>query len=202
MVSFTFLLWRILTTWLVLQVACHTFFIIRLYSFHAALTFYMQEKHRYHWQPYQRWRQVIWVSWVLKLISDLRMFLLIPLLLFVHGAHCGHFLFWLPMRFDNIKHLNFFKFVRFFMFSAKSVKIAAIEPGLALAEKGHQVTIVCPIKAKKEVGTFPELAQNHFYISRKEECMKLSTLPISTCSKMPFRRSSWLRRQRCRFSLS
>lgn len=34
--------------------------------------------------------------------------------------------------------------------SAKSVKIAAIEPGLALAEKGHQVTIVCPIKAKKE----------------------------------------------------
>ena len=92
----------------------------------------------------------------MKLISDLRMFLLIPLLLFVHGAHCGHFLFWLPMRFDNIKHLNFFKFVRFFIFSAKSVKIAAIEPGLALAEKGHQVTIVCPIRAKKEVRTFPE----------------------------------------------
>ena len=40
-----------------------------------------------------------------------------------------------------------------FSFSAKSVKIAAIEPGLALAEKGHQVTIVCPIKAKKEVPT-------------------------------------------------
>jgi len=60
------------------------------------------------------------------------MFLLIPLLLLVQGANCGHFLFWLPM-------------------SAKSVKIAAIEPGLALAEKGHQVTIVCPIKAKKEI---------------------------------------------------
>ena len=39
-----------------------------------------------------------------------------------------------------------------FLFSAKSVKIAVIEPGLALAEKGHQVTVVCPIKAKKEVG--------------------------------------------------
>ena len=39
-----------------------------------------------------------------------------------------------------------------FIFSAKSVKIAVIEPGLALAEKGHQVTVVCPIKAKKEVG--------------------------------------------------
>ena len=49
----------------------------------------------------------------------------------------------------------FLKFIdpnKDFLFSAKSVKIAAIEPGLALAKKGHQVTVVCPIKAKKEVG--------------------------------------------------
>jgi len=41
--------------------------------------------------------------------------------------------------------------------SAKSVKIAVIEPGLALAEKGHQVTVVCPIKAKKEVKNVREI---------------------------------------------
>ena len=78
------------------------------------------------------------------------MFLLIPLLLLIHGANCGHFLFWLPMRFvvALLIQSSLCSLV-----SAKSVKIAAIEPGLALAEKGHQVTIVCPIKAKKEVRT-------------------------------------------------
>ena len=39
--------------------------------------------------------------WVLKLISDFRMFLFLPLLLLVQEASCGHFLFWLPMRFDK-----------------------------------------------------------------------------------------------------
>ena len=76
------------------------------------------------------------------------MFLLIPLFLLVQGANCGHFLFWLPMRFDKN-----FELFHLCVLSAKSVKIAAIEPGLGLAEKGHQVTIVCPIKAKKEVRT-------------------------------------------------
>ena len=34
------------------------------------------------------------------------MLLLIPLLLIVHAANCGHFLFWLPMRFAMFLHVS------------------------------------------------------------------------------------------------
>ena len=34
------------------------------------------------------------------------MLLLIPLLIIVHGANCGHFLFWLPMRFCLFLHVS------------------------------------------------------------------------------------------------
>ena len=57
---------------------------------------------------------------------------LLPWLAILHTASCGHFLFWLPM-------------------SSKSVKIALVDMGYALAKKGHQITIVCPDKAKKQV---------------------------------------------------
>ena len=60
-----------------------------------------------------------------------------------------------------------------FLFSAKSVKIAVIEPGLALAKKGHQVTVVCPIKAKKEVGYGESLGgfyEQHFFEEGKIYC--------------------------------
>ena len=57
---------------------------------------------------------------------------MLPWLTILHTASCGHYLFWLPM-------------------SSKSVKIASVESGYALAKRGHQITIVCPDKAKKEV---------------------------------------------------
>jgi len=63
---------------------------------------------------------------------------LLPWLAILHTASCGHFLFWLPM-------------------SSKSVKIALVDMGYALAKKGHQITIVCPDKAKKQIPGVTEI---------------------------------------------
>ena len=66
------------------------------------------------------------------------MLALLPLLLFLAAADCGHFLFWLPL-------------------STKSVKIAVLEPGYALARKGHKITIVSPVRHKKEIAGVTEI---------------------------------------------
>ena len=68
----------------------------KLFSMHLCNIQFLCCSHT--WTHFTKHTQIIWLT-VLKLISDFRMFLLIPLLLLVQGANCGHFLFWLPMRF-------------------------------------------------------------------------------------------------------